>query len=49
MQVPVSEDTPFLNKEREERQIYQFLIGLNDEVFGTVWPNIIQEEPLLLK
>lgn len=42
---PVYEVTPFLTEERKEEQLYQFLMGLNDEVFGTVRSNIIQEEP----
>lgn len=32
-------------KENEEERVYQFLMGLNDEVFGTVRSSIIQEEP----
>lgn len=30
-------------KEREEEKVYQFLIGLDDVVFGTVRSSIIQQ------
>lgn len=31
-------------KERDEEKVYQFFMGLNDAIFGTVWLSIIKEE-----
>lgn len=45
MQLPMSDTTPFIIKEQEEEQVYQFLIGLND-AHSTIVSCIIQEEPL---
>lgn len=49
-QLPVtinnSEILIIITKEREEEKIFQFIMGLNDAIFGTVRSNIIQEEPL---
>lgn len=44
--LPTSNIAPMIIKEREEERVYQFLIGLNDSLYGTVGYSIIQEEPL---
>lgn len=41
--IPV-EILSFINKKRDEERFFQFLIGLNDTIYGTVRPNIIQQE-----
>lgn len=46
MQLPTSKATPLIIKEREKEQVYKFLMGLNDSMYGTVRSLIIQEEPL---
>lgn len=45
LQLPVSSTTTIIIKEREEEQVYRFLMGLND-AYNTVRSHIIQEEPL---
>ncbi|XP_010274630.1 PREDICTED: uncharacterized protein LOC104609904 [Nelumbo nucifera] len=35
-----------LVKEREEEKIHQFLMGLDDDIFGTVCSNILSMEPI---
>lgn len=32
-------------KDKDEEKVYQFLMGLNDEIFRMVRSNIVQEEP----
>lgn len=46
MQLPVSHTTTLIVKERDEERVYQFLMGLNDSMYGTVRSSIIPEEPL---
>lgn len=36
----------FIVKERDEEKVYQFFVGLNDVVFGTVRSSIIKQEPV---
>lgn len=35
-----------LIKQRKETKVHQFLIGLDDAIFGTVLSNILQMEPI---
>lgn len=44
-QLPVGEVGSILARGREEEQIYQFLIGLNDDIYNIVRSSIIQEVP----
>lgn len=45
LQLPVSDAAKIIIKEREDEQVYQLLMGLND-VYSTVRSSIIQEETL---
>lgn len=46
MQLPVSDISALIIKERDEEQVHQFLMRLNDSMYGTVQSRIIQEKPL---
>lgn len=35
-----------LSKEREERQVHQFLMGLDNDLYGNIRTNIIAQDPL---
>ncbi|GKE25492.1 retrovirus-related pol polyprotein from transposon TNT 1-94, partial [Tanacetum coccineum] len=35
-----------LSKERDERQVHQFLMGLDDDLYGNICTNIIAQDPL---
>lgn len=35
-----------LSKERDERQVHQFLMGLDDDLYGNIRTNIIAQDPL---
>ena len=35
-----------LNKERQDERVHQFLMGLDDDLYGTVRSNIIAQDPL---
>lgn len=46
MQLPTTtpaEIFSFINKEREKEKFFQFLMGLNDTIYGMVRSNIIQK------
>lgn len=49
IQLPSSVDSEILSlvtKKREEEKVFQFLMELNDTIYGTVRSNTIQQEPV---
>lgn len=47
MQLPPAidgESSSFITKERDEEKVFQFLMGLNNALYGTVRWNIKQQE-----
>lgn len=35
-----------ITKKREEEKVHQFLMGLDDTLYGTVWSNLLAQDPL---